>query len=256
MYPAVSNYLNSVHQTRAIASYTEAVGEMDQDQREQMLAKAQQYNEALAAAAGVVPKELKERYETVLDVSMTGIMAYVEIPKIRVSLPIYHGTDEDVLQIAAGHLDWTSLPVGGPGTHCVISSHRGLPGAALFTRLDELEEGDHFRIEVLGETRTYEVDQIRTVVPQDTSGLQITDGEDYCTLMTCTPYGINTHRLLVRGHRVENGEGTWSIASEAVQIDPVIVAAVAAIPVLLILIVLLLLKRPKEKTRRRSDEDI
>ncbi|MGN1003486.1 MAG: class C sortase, partial [Oscillospiraceae bacterium] len=168
----------------------------------------------------------------------------IEIPEIKCSLPIYHGTDESVLQIAVGHIDWTSLPAGGESTHCVLSGHRGLPSAKLFTNLDQLVEGDIFMLRILDETLTYEVDQILIVEPNDVDALQIVEGEDLCTLVTCTPYGINTHRLLVRGHRIENQEEakTVRVTADALQIEPLIVAPIVAIPMLLVLLIWLLFK--------------
>ena len=167
-------------------------------------------------------------------------MGYIEIPEIKVSLPVYHGIDEGVLQIAVGHLPETSLPVGGKGTHCVISGHRGLPSAKLFTDLDQLVEGDIFMMHVLDETLTYEVDRILIVEPEDVSGLEAEEGMDYCTLVTCTPYGVNSHRLLVRGHRIENLETSNQIriTADAQQIDPVLVAPAVAIPILLLLVIM------------------
>ena len=174
-------------------------------------------------------------------------MGYVEIPSISCTLPIYHGTDEAVLQIAIGHMEGSSLPVGGESTHCVISGHRGLPSAKLFTKLDELVEGDVFMLQVLGETLTYEVDQIRIVEPREIDALEIVEGEDYCTLVTCTPYGVNSHRLLVRGHRVENREGKdVRIAADARQIEPEIVAPLVAVPILFVLLIWLLVKYRKK----------
>jgi sortase A len=176
-------------------------------------------------------------------------MGYIEIPEIDVSLPIYHGTEDPVLQVAIGHLEWSSLPVGGESTHCVLSGHRGLPSAKLFTDLDKLREGDTFLLRVLDEILTYEVDQILIVEPQDTAALEIVEGEDYCTLVTCTPYGINTHRLLVRGHRIDNIEEvkTVRVTADAVQLEPMLVAPVVAVPMLLILLILLLLPRRRKK---------
>ena len=174
------------------------------------------------------------------------------IPDINCSLPIYHGTDEGILQVAVGHLPWSSLPVGGESTHCVISGHRGLPSAKLFTNLDQLSEGDIFMLRVLDEVLTYEVDQILIVEPDDVEALKVEKGKDYCTLVTCTPYGINTHRLLVRGHRVENPDDSVSVrvTADAMQIEPVLVAPVVAVPVLLLLLVWLLVKyRKKEKLK-------
>jgi sortase A len=185
-----------------------------------------------------------------LDVSGNGVMGYVDIPEIQCELPIYHGTDEAVLQVAVGHLNWTSLPIGGEGTHCVLSGHRGLKSARLFTDLDRLAEGDIFTLTVLDEVLTYEVDQIRIVEPNEVNDLAIEAGKDYCTLMTCTPYGINTQRLLVRGHRIENLEDYSSVrvSSDAVQIEPLIVAPIVAIPLLLIMLIILL--RPRKSSKK------
>ena len=186
-------------------------------------------------------------------------MGYIELPSIDCSLPIYHGTEESVLQIAIGHLEWSSLPVGGESTHCVLSGHRGLPSAKLFTNLDKLQEGDVFLLRVLDEVLTYEVDQILIVEPQEIAALQITEGEDLCTLVTCTPYGINTHRLLVRGHRIENAPEARlvRVTADAVQIEPLLVAPIVALPMLLLLLILLLLpKRPKNDNGGYADEEL
>ena len=251
LYPAVSDYWNSFHQTRAIASYAETVAELDNTQYDALWEAARHYNEALARrnSAFILSEAQKKEYESLLDVSGLGVMGYVEIPEINCSLPIYHGTEESVLQIAVGHIEWSSLPVGGESSHCVISGHRGLPSAKLFTNLDKLIEGDTFMLRVLDEVLTYEVDQILIVEPQETSPLKIEEGKDYCTLVTCTPYGINSHRLLVRGHRIENLDDGTSIriTADAVQIDPVLVAPAVAAPILLLLLVWLLVKYRKRK---------
>lgn len=251
LYPSFSDYWNSFHQSRAIASYAQSVTTIDDDQYEKMWAQAQEYNTTLAKKQNrwVLSEEEYEEYEGLLNIGGTGIIGYIEIPNIKVSLPIYHGVDEAVLQIAVGHIEGSSLPVGGEGTHCVISGHRGLPSAKLFTNLDEMEEGDHFMMRVLDETLTYEVDQIRIVEPEDLSALEIEEGKDLCTLVTCTPYGINSHRLLVRGHRVENMESANSIrvTADAMQIDPVMVAPVIAVPILLILLIWLLVHYRKRR---------
>lgn len=244
LYPTVSDYWNSLHQSRAIATYSDAVEEMDTSDYERMWAEADAYNKKLYESGhglGLAEDE-KEEYESILDVSGTGIMSYIEIPSIKCSLPIYHGTDEAVLQIAVGHIEGSSLPVGGVNTHCVLSGHRGLPSAKLFSDLDKLEEGDLFMIRTLDQTLTYEVDQIRIVLPEEIDDLKIVDGEDLCTLVTCTPYGINTHRLLVRGHRVANQEDAENIrvTAEAMQVDTRIVAAFVAVPILLVLLIWLL----------------
>ena len=249
LYPSVSNYWNSFHATRAIASYSEAVAALDQETYEQMWQDAQRYNQTLSRDAGRFQPtdEQHARYEATLDVSGTGIMGTIEIPSIKVSLPIYHGVDDAVLQIAAGHIEGSSLPVGGAGTHCVLSGHRGLPSAKLFTNLDRLVEGDVFLLRVLNETLTYEVDQILIVEPEDVSALEIEEGKDYCTLVTCTPYGINTHRLLVRGHRIENlDDGFLNVAAEAQPIDPALVAPLVAVPILVVLLVIVLVKYRKK----------
>ncbi len=238
LYPTVSDYWNSFHQSQAIASYVEAVAEIDNTDYEKMWQEAVAYNEKLKDNSGrwTPTDEELEEYERLLNVSDTGIMGYIEIPKINVSLPIYHGTDEAILQIAIGHIPGSSLPVGGKGTHCVVSGHRGLPSAKLFTDLDQLEEGDLFMMRILDETLTYEVDQVRIVEPEELSDLEIDEDKDLCTLVTCTPYGINSHRLLVRGHRVENlKEDTIRVTADAQQIDPVMVAPVVAVPLILLL---------------------
>lgn len=238
LYPTVSDYWNSFHQSQAIASYVEAVAEIDNTDYEKMWQEAVAYNEKLKDNSGrwTPTDEELEEYERLLNVSDTGIMGYIEIPKIKVSLPIYHGTDEAILQIAIGHIPGSSLPVGGKGTHCVVSGHRGLPSAKLFTDLDQLEEGDLFMMRILDETLTYEVDQVRIVEPEELSDLEIDEDKDLCTLVTCTPYGINSHRLLVRGHRVENlKEDTIRVTADAQQIDPVMVAPAVAVPLILLL---------------------
>ena len=261
LYPSVSDYWNSLHQTRAIAAYAEEVANLDNDAYDQLWQDAASYNQSLLTRSNtyLLSDEQKAEYARLLDVSGLGIMGYIEIPEIDVSLPIYHGTGESVLQIAVGHLEWSSLPVGGESTHCVLSGHRGLPSAKLFTNLDKLREGDTFLLRVLDEVLTYEVDQILIVEPQETAALQIEEGKDYCTLVTCTPYGINTHRLLVRGHRIENVEEakTIRVTADAIQIEPLLVAPVVAIPMLLLLLILLLLpKRPQKKHGGDTDEEI
>ncbi|MFQ8996853.1 class C sortase [Allofournierella massiliensis] len=260
LYPSVSNYWNSFHQTRAIATYAENVAKLDNNQYDQLWEEARAYNEALRFRSNpyFLSEEQKAQYESLLDVSGLGVMGYIEIPEIDVSLPIYHGTEESVLQVAVGHLDWTSLPVGGESTHCVLSGHRGLPSAKLFTNLDKLREGDTFLLRILDEVLTYEVDQILIVEPQETGALKIEEGKDYCTLVTCTPYGINTHRLLVRGHRIDNIEEakTVRVTADAIQIEPLLVAPVVAIPILLLLLILLLLpKQPRKKHGGDADEE-
>lgn len=257
LYPSLSDYWNSMHQTRAIASYAETVSQLDTAQYDEMWKAAQNYNRSLAQreTAFALTDEQKAAYESLLDVSGLGVMGYIEIPEIDCSLPIYHGTEESVLQVAVGHLEWSSLPVGGEGTHCVLSGHRGLPSAKLFTNLDKLAVGDTFLLRVLDEVLTYEVDQILIVEPEQVDALGIVPGEDYCTLVTCTPYGINTHRLLVRGHRVENTPeaARMHVTADATQFDPLFVAPVLAIPVLLLLLMILLV--PKRRRKSREDKN-
>ena len=249
LYPSFSDWWNSFHSSHAIASYSEQVANLDEDKYSQLWDSAWAYNQTLLDRSNtyVLPEELKEEYNQLLDVSGNGIMGYIEIPSLKVVLPIYHGTDEGVLQIAIGHLEWTSLPVGGSNTHCVISGHRGLPSARLFTDLDKMAEKDIFLLRVLDEVLTYEVDQIRIVEPHEVKELEIQEGKDLCTLVTCTPYGINSHRLLVRGHRIENIEDakTVRVTADAIQIQPIIIAPLLAAPLLLLLLVLLFI--PKKR---------
>lgn len=250
LYPTFSDYWNSLHQSRAIAGYAEDVAKLDTAEYDELWQAAKDYNASLAArdTAFALSDEQKAQYEELLNLSGLGVMGYIEIPEIGCSLPIYHGTDESVLQIAVGHIEWSSLPTGGEGTHCVLSGHRGLPSAKLFTNLDKLREGDTFMLRVLDEVLTYEVDQILIVEPEQTGSLTITPGEDYCTLVTCTPYGINTHRLLVRGHRIENAQEATQIrvTADAMQVEPLLVAPFAALPLLAVLLVVLMLpKKPK-----------
>lgn len=253
LYPTVSDYWNSFHQSRAIATYASEVAALDDDDYDEMWAVAQDYNQRLAKRENPLrqSEEDLEEYETLLNLNGTGVMGYIEIPELKVSLPVYHGVDEGVLQIAVGHIPGTSLPTGGKGTHSVLSGHRGLPSAKLFTNLDQLREGDIFMLRILDETLTYEVDQILIVEPHEVAALSIDPDQDYCTLVTCTPYGINTHRLLVRGHRVENQAEAQAVrvTADAMQIEPVIVAPMVAAPMLLCLMLWVLLRNPKKKKR-------
>ena len=255
LYPSFSDWWNSMHMSRVITDYVNLIEEMDEDEYAGILEEAQAYNESLLTRSNgyTTTPEQKELYPKLLNFAGNGVMGYIEIPGINVSLPLYHGTDEAVLQVAIGHLDWSSMPVGGPSTHSVVSGHRGLPSAKLFTNLDRLQEGDLFYFRILDEILTYEVDQILIVEPTEIDSLMIMDGKDYCTLFTCTPYGINTHRLLVRGHRVENPEEekVYHIISEAILIEPAVVAPILALPMLLLLLIWVLI--PKRRSRR-SDE--
>ncbi len=257
LYPSVSNAVNRKHQSRAVAGYAEEVEQLSDADYQTYFDAADAYNRQLNTTPNAFYKpDLVSGYAQTLDISGTGIMGYITIPKISVELPIYHGTDEGVLQVAAGHLEGSSLPVGGAGTHAVISAHRGLPSAKLFTNLDELEVGDRFTITVLNRVLTYEVDQISIVLPTEIDQLLPTEGMDYVTLMTCTPYGINTHRLLVRGKRVETTESQKHIrvAADAFRIEPIIVAPILAIPMLLAALVGVLVAphlRKRSKRRRK-----
>ena len=250
LYPSVANYWNSFHQSRAIASYSEAVSRMDKKDYKAIMDSAREYNKNLAETGmrWTLTDAQRAEYEKQLAVEGSEVIGFVSIPK-----PIYHGTDEAVLKVAVGHLEASSLPVGGKSTHTLISGHRGLPSARLFTDIDKIKEGDTWTITVLNETLTYECDQIRIVLPDDLSDLTIEEGKDLCTLITCTPYGINTHRLLVRGHRVPNANGSADITADAIQIEPIYIAPFLAIPVIVLLIILLLISTRKAK-RFNSEE--
>jgi sortase A len=248
LYPSVSNYWNSLHSSRAISGYQEAVSRLDTDKIEQMLQEAHAYNKKLFddGYTLVLPEPRKESYFKLLDVTGTGIMGYIEIKKLGVYLPIYHGTSESVLQSAVGHIEGSFLPVGGENTHTVLSGHRGLPSAKLFTDLDKMLVGDVFTLRILNDVLTYEVDQILTVLPQELDALNVVKGEDLCTLITCTPYGINTHRLLVRGHRIETTEDakTIRVPGDALRVSIGVVSVALAAPVLIALFILVLVRAP------------
>ncbi len=258
LYPTVSDYVNQKNQSRAVASYSEEVESLSDVDYQAYFDAADDYNRRLAETPDAFyrPEEVSG-YTDTLDVSGTGIMGYITISKIGVELPVYHGTSDGVLQVAAGHLEGSSLPVGGAGTHAVISAHRGLPSAKLFTNLDELEVGDTFTITVLDRVLTYEVDQISIVLPTETDLLQPVEGKDYVTLMTCTPYGINTHRLLVRGKRIENAENQKHIrvTADALRIEPIIVAPALAVPMLLVLLVVMLAVPHLRKRKNQREEN-
>ena len=258
LYPTVSDYINQKNQSRAVASYSEEVENLSDVDYQAYFDAADDYNRRLAETPDAFYRpEQVSGYTDTLDVSGTGIMGYITISKIGVELPIYHGTSDGVLQVAAGHLEGSSLPVGGAGTHAVISAHRGLPSAKLFTNLDELEAGDTFTITVLDRVLTYEVDQISIVLPTETDLLQPVEGKDYVTLMTCTPYGINTHRLLVRGKRIENAENQKHIrvTADALRIEPIIVAPALAVPMLLVMLVVMLAVPRLRKRKNQREEN-
>ena len=256
-YPTVSNLWNQAHQSRAIATYSKQVEKLDDSENKKMLKAARKYNKSLLKKSDhwKLSKKDKKKYESLLDVSGTGIMGYIEVPKIDCSLPIYHGTDEGALQIAIGHLEGSSLPVGGKSTHFVLSGHRGLPSARLFTDLDQMEEGDIFILNILGRKLAYEVDQIRVVLLEEMSDLEIEEGKDLCTLVTCTPYGINTHRLLVRGHRTEYVEKKVEEEKKEVQTKKtdirLMIAGGAGVLILLIIIIVIVIKRRRKRRNQQ-----
>lgn len=257
-YPTFADWWNSFHQSRAVASYAEAVADMNAEEYGKIIRKAETYNKKLAESGILwnLDEDQEKEYEEQLNIGTSGVMGYIDIPKINVMLPIYHGIDEAVLQVAIGHIPGTSLPVGGRSSHCVISGHRGLPSARLFTDIDKLVEGDTFTITVLNQTLTYEVDQIRTVEPTDLSDLQIEKGKDYLTLVTCTPYGINTHRLLVRGHRTKNANGDAAVIADALQIEPVYIAPFVAVPILMLLVIGMFIMTGMKSRKKRESKRI
>ena len=239
LYPTVSDWWNSKTQSRAIASYSEAINDIDDNRYEEMFEAAHAYNEKIGRVSAPFANYAEvPGYADVLDVSGTGIMGYISIPQIKVELPIYHGTSEAVLNIAVGHLEGSTIPVGGEGTHAVLSAHRGLPSARLFTDLDQLIVGDTFTITILDEVLTYEIEEINIVLPHEMDYLAITPGKDYVTLMTCTPYGVNTHRLLLRSKRIDTVvERTVRVSADAVQVDPLLVVPVLSAPLVLLLLI-------------------
>ena len=258
LYPSVSNWWNSFHQTSAVFSYADTVSKIDSEEYRHYIDEALAYNERLAERG--IEWEMSEiersEYNACLNIDGSGNMGYIDIPKIRVMLPLYHGTEEAVLQTSIGHIEYTSLPIGGESSHCVVSGHRGLPSAKLFSDLDKLTYGDQFTLNILNETLTYEVDQITVVEPADVDSLQIEEGKDYCTLLTCTPYGINTHRMLVRGHRVANKDGGAKVLADALQIEPRYIAPFLAVPVLVILAVITSITSDMRDRRRKKKEEL
>ena len=257
LYPSVADYWNSFTQSQAIINYAEQVAHLDTEQYDHIWQDAFAYNASLVGRRNdyLLSDEQRSEYNRLLNVAGNGIMGYIEIPSIGVELPIYHGTADSALAVAIGHLEWTSLPVGGADSHCVVSGHRGLPSAKLFTDLDQLALGDYFLLRILDETLTYEVDQIRIVEPTQTDDLLIQEGKDLCSLVTCTPYGINSHRLIVRGHRIENLEQaqTVRVNADAVVIEKLVVAPFLLAPVLLLALLFLLIpKRKRNNTKDRS----
>ena len=243
LYPSVSQYWNSKTQTRAVENYREILDSLKPEDYEEQFHQARAYNEKLNELNfPLTDYPQLTGYHEILNVGGNGIMGYITIPKLGVELPMYHGISNEVLNVACGHIEGTSLPVGGESTHCVLSAHRGLPHAKLFTELDKLEVGDTFSITTLNQTLTYQVDQIKVVQPNEIQDIQIVDGEDLCTLLTCTPYGINSHRLLVRGSRIENAAPILHVTSNAYRIDSLVATPVVAAPILLGLLIVLMIK--------------
>lgn len=243
LYPSVSQYWNTRTQTRAVENYQEILKSLQKEDYTALFEEADEYNAALTELGfPLMDYPQLEGYNEILNINGNGIMGYVTIPKLGVELPVYHGISTEVLNIACGHLEGTSLPVGGENTHCVLSAHRGLPHAKLFTDLDKMELGDTFQLTILDRIFTYQVDQIKVVRPDELDDVQIIEGEDLCTLLTCTPYGINSHRLLVRGVRIENAPPVLHVTSNAYRIDSLVATPVVAAPILLILLIVLMIK--------------
>ncbi len=259
LYPAISDYWNSKTQSRAITDYESVLDNLNAEEYKSIMDKANEYNKSLYETKNPMfnYKKVPGYYES-LSISENGMIGYLKIDRIGVELPIYHGTSDDVLNKGVGHLQGSSLPVGGESTHSVMSAHRGLPSSKLFTDLDRVEIGDTFQIVVLDQVLTYQVDFIKTIQPDDLSDLQIVEGEDYCTLFTCTPYGINTHRLLVRGVRIETAKEKPIIyvSNEAFRIEPLVVTPAVAAPMLLVLLIHLLVKyrAPKDNTAQHKND--
>ena len=257
LYPSLSDYWNSFHQSRAIASYVESVSHLDNQEYQALLEEARAYNASLVGdkTRFSPTEEETAEYLTLLG-STGGAVGYIEVPVISLSLPIYLGTSETVLQVGVGTMEGSSLPIGGESTHAVLTGHRGLPSATLFTDLDRLVQGDMFHIHILNETCTYEVDQILIVEPAEMDALEIVEGEDYCTLVTCTPYGVNSHRMLVRGHRIETPEDAVfvQVSPDALQMDPLFIAPFVAVPILLVLLLFLLFGGQKRSAKSNSHQ--
>ena len=251
LYPTVSDFWNSHYATRAIATYNKKVESISKSDYTNLFNLATEYNSELLKRhyPFAISDNEKKQYEKCLNIMGDGMMGYIEIEKINVNLPIYHGTSDKVLNTSIGHIDWSSLPIGGESSHCVLSGHRGLVNAKIFTDLDVLREGDTFKLNILGKTLTYEIDRILTVNPDDTNELQIEKGKDLCTLVTCTPYGINTQRLLVRGHRIANKETAENVIAEAVVIDKYMVTMCIAVPLLAVLFFAVMFRKPKRRNR-------
>ena len=250
LYPSISSYWNSKTQSEAIVDYESMLSQYKPEDYTAIFDEAEDYNEKLSDLdEPLVEHNRLPDYNSILNIGGTGMMGYITIPKISQELPVYHGTSDGVLSVAVGHLQGTSLPIGGENTHCVVSAHRGLPTAVLFTHLDRMEVGDTFYFTILDRTIIYEVDQIRIIEPDDTSLIQIQDGKNYCTLLTCTPYGINTQRLLVRGHQIDASQTrNLYIANEAYRIEPLIVMPIVALPIIFMLLIYVMFAPVKKET--------
>ena len=255
-YPTFADWWNSFHQARAIQTYAAAVSNLDREEYDRIIGEAEEYNRKLAETGALwnLKKDQLEEYNRLLSIDESGIMGYIDIPKINIKLPLYHGIEDRVLEVAIGHIAGTSLPVGGEGSHCVLSGHRGLPSARLFTDLDKIVEGDTWTLTVLDRTYTYECDQIRVVEPTDLSALTIEEGKDYCTLVTCTPYGVNSHRLLVRGHRIANASGEANVIADAILIESIYIAPFIAVPMLVVLIIEMLIVTGRRRRKKAAME--
>lgn len=256
LYPTISDFWNEKRQSQAVINYDDLIVDLTPEDYSEHFRKADEYNRKLSLISSpfVGYKKISDDYYSTLDINGNGMMGYITIEKIKVQLPIYHGTSDQVLNSAVGHVEGSSVPVGGVGTHSVLSAHRGLPSAKLFTNLDKLEVGDIFTIKILDKTITYQVDQVLIVLPDKMDALYAVPGEDYCTLVTCTPYGINTHRMLVRGTRIENIEDkkVINVITEAYRIDPLIVTPAVAAPILGALLIFLIVKSSKEKKNQKK----
>ena len=245
MYPFIANYLFENKTDSVVNSIEQSAQDIDDSEQKAAIEAAKKYNQTIANGHVQLKdpfddEQLEQEageYNSLLNLTDDGVMGTIEIPSINVSLPIYHGTDNTILQIGVGHIEGSSLPVGGPSTHCAISGHRGLTSSKLFTDIDQMAEGDIFKLYILGETMTYEVDQIRIVLPDELNDLKIEEGQDYCTLITCTPYGVNSHRLLIRGHRIAN-DAQGLVVEDAKQIQPLHEAIILGVVFLVLYIII------------------
>lgn len=258
LYPTISDFWNEKRQSQAIVNYDDLIVDLTPEDYSRLFSQAEAYNGKIRNMSFpfLNHKNIADEYYSALDVNGDGMMGYITIEKIKVQLPVYHGTSDKVLNSAVGHVEGSSIPIGGESTHAVLSAHRGLPSAKLFTNLDKLEIGDVFTIRILDRTITYQVDQILIVLPSETDELNLVPGEDYCTLVTCTPYGINSHRMLVRGTRIENiePEKVIKVITEAYQIDPLIVTPAVAAPMLGLLLIILLVKSRNSASGKKKSK--